>query len=94
MLLEIKRNPAFTLTGGDTQRFSTLVQNGLHKVGWSQDYFSMALPTPTLFNDVKLPLTTLKSYANNSLETILKRTQYDGDLDSNGFPIFKAGDSV
>ena len=92
MLLEIKRNPAFKLTIDDSQKYSILIKNGLHKVGWSQDYFSMALPTPTLFNDVKLPITTLKSYANNSLETILKRTQFDGDVDSSGKPVFKEGD--
>ena len=54
----------------------------------------MALPTPTLFNDVKLPITTLKSFANNSLETILKRTQYDGDIDPYGNPIIKEGEDI
>ena len=92
MLLEIKRNPAFTLTNGDSQKYSTIIQNGLHKVGWSQDYFSMALPTPTLFNDVKLPITTLKNFSNNALETILKRTQFDGDTTNGGRPNFKDGD--
>ena len=94
LLLEVKRNPALNLTVDDTDKYSTLIRYGLHKVGWSQDYFSMALPTPTLFNDVKLPITTLKSFANNSLETILKRTQFDGDVDATGKPIFKEGDSA
>ena len=80
---------AFYLTVDDSQKLSTLIQNGLHKVGWSQDYFSMALPTPTLFNDVKLPITTLKSLANNSLEVILKKTQFDGDVNSLGYPMIK-----
>ena len=94
MLLEVKRNPAVNLTVDDTDKINPLIRYGLHKVGWSQDYFSMALPTPTLFNDVKLPITTLKSYANNSLETILKRTQFDGDVDPNGNPIYKEGDDT
>ena len=31
MLLEVKRNPAFKLTVNDSQKLSTLIQNGLHK---------------------------------------------------------------
>ena len=92
ILLEIKRNPSVKINIDDSQNFSTLINNGLHKVGWSQDYFSMALPTPSLFNDVKLPITTLKSYSYNSLETILSRTQFDGDTNTKGAPIFKPGD--
>ena len=36
MLLDIKRKPAFNLTVDDSQEISTLVRNGLHKVGWSR----------------------------------------------------------
>ena len=95
LLQQIKRNPSYLLNQSDLpQDFDYLVTNGLRKVGWSQDYFSMALPTPSLFNDVKLPITTLKSYANNSLETILARSQFDGEVYANGNPIFKTGDDA
>ena len=67
LLENVKRNS----TGGNLGFAKDFV---LQKVGWNHDYFTNALPTPTLFGEVKLP--------------ILDMNDGEGELDIDGSKLF------
>ena len=61
----------------------------LRNVNWNNDLFTQALPTPTLFNDVKIPFLNDSLYPGDGLEM-----DYQYNDGSNSLVVPKTGNSI